>query len=219
MSNRTLQITDALYDYLLGTVHEPDVLRQLREETARMPMSMMQIAPEQGQFMRLLVEILGAERAIEVGVFTGYSAISVAFGLPAHGRIVACDVSEEYTSVARRYFERAGVTAKIELRIAPALETLQALLDAGQAGSFDFAFIDADKTNYDGYYERCLLLLRAGGVIAIDNMLWGGSVADPAKQDENTTAIRALNRKIAGDARVSMSLVPIGDGLLLARKR
>jgi caffeoyl-CoA O-methyltransferase len=218
MSTRTLQVTDALYDYLIQTVREPDVLRRLREETAALPMSMMQISPEQGQFMRLLVELIGAERTIEVGVFTGYSAISVALGLPAQGRIVACDVNEEYTSVARRYFEQANVASKIDLRIAPAAGTLQSLIDEGASASFDFAFIDADKTNYDLYYEHCLRLLRRGGLLALDNMLWNGSVADPTKQDENTTAIRALNAKVVRDERVSMSLVPIGDGVLLARK-
>lgn len=220
MSNKTLAVTDRIHDYLLRTtVREPAVLAELREETMRLPMARMQIAPEQGQLMGLLVELLGAKRAIEVGVFTGYSAIAVALALPDDGRLIACDVNEEWTSIARRYFGRAGVEHKIELQLRPALETLDVLLAGGQSGTFDFAFIDADKENYADYYERCLSLLRVGGLVAVDNALWSGDVADPEKDDAETRAIRALNQQVAADQRVTMSLLPIGDGLLLARKR
>ncbi|HEY2410562.1 MAG TPA: class I SAM-dependent methyltransferase [Polyangiaceae bacterium] len=220
MSARTIQITDSLYDYLLDVcVQEPPVLRKLRETTASMPMAGMQISPEQGHFMALLVELLGAKRAIEVGVFTGYSSLVTARALPADGKLVACDVSDEWTSIGRPFWQEAGVASKIDLRLGPALATLDALLAKGEKGQYDFAFIDADKTNYDGYYERCLQLLRTGGLIAIDNALWSGRVADPAVQDADTVAIRALNQKIAKDVRVSSSMVTIGDGLLLARKR
>ncbi|MBK7584255.1 MAG: class I SAM-dependent methyltransferase [Myxococcales bacterium] len=219
MSNRTLAVTDRIHEYLLGTVREPRVLAELREETMKLPLARMQIAPEQGQLMGLLVELVGARRAIEIGVFTGYSAISVALSLPDDGRLVACDVSEEFTSVARRYFPRAGVEHKIDLRIAPALQTLDALIEQGEAGGFDFVFIDADKGNYGAYYERSLQLLRVGGLVAVDNALWSGDVADPENNDADTQAIRALNAKVAADERVTQSLLPIGDGLLLARKR
>jgi caffeoyl-CoA O-methyltransferase len=220
MSSRTLELTDRLYDYLLRTsLREPPLLAELRAETARLPMAGMQISPEQGQFMAFLVETIGARRTIEVGTFTGYSALCVALALPADGKVVACDVSEEYTAVARRYWSRAGVAAKIELRLAPALDTLGKLLAEGAAGNFDFAFIDADKREYDGYYEAILELLRPGGLVAIDNVLWSGAVADPAKQDDDTRAIRALNEKLKDDPRISLSLLPIGDGLTLARKR
>ena len=184
-----------------------------------MPMGQMQIAPEQGQFMALLVELIGAKRTLEVGVFTGYSSLCVALALPPGGRIVACDSSEEWTAVARRYWREAGVDGKIDLRLGPAVETLDSLLAAGEAGRFDFAFIDADKTEYADYYERILELLRPGGLVAVDNVLWSGSVADPAKSDDDTVAIRAFNEKLLGDERVSLSLVPIADGLTLARKR
>jgi len=220
MSNRTLAVTDRIHDYLLRTtVREPLLLAELREETMRLPMARMQIAPEQGQLMGLLIELLGARRALEVGVFTGYSTLAVALALPADGRLVACDVNEEWTGIARRYWQRAGVADKIELHLRPALETLDELLAQGGAASFDFAFIDADKENYGAYYERCLELLRPGGVVAVDNALWSGDVADPEKNDDETVAIRTLNAKAAGDARVNVSLLPIGDGLLLARKR
>lgn len=182
-------------------------------------MSRMQIAPEQGQLMQLLAELVGARRALEIGVFTGYSAACVAMVLPTDGKLVACDVSEEWTNIGRRYWKELGVDDKIELHLRPAVETLDELSKNGANGSFDFAFIDADKTNYDAYYERCLLLLRVGGLIAIDNMLWSGDVADPGNQEPDTVAIRALNSKIRADERVTMSLVPIGDGLILARKR
>lgn len=220
MSNRTLAVTDRIHEYLLATtVREPSVLAELREETRRMPMARMQIAPEQGQLMGLLVELIAARRTIEIGVFTGYSAIAVALALPPDGRLIACDVNEAWTNVARRYFERAGVAGKIELHLRPALETLDALLASGESGSFDFAFVDADKESYGAYYERCLELLRTGGLVAFDNALWGGDVAEPGNQDPDTVAIRELNRRVAADPRVSISLVPIGDGLLLARKR
>jgi caffeoyl-CoA O-methyltransferase len=220
MSVATIAMTEALHGYLLKTtLREPELLLRLRQETAALPSGGMQISPEQGQFMGLLIELIGARRALEVGVFTGYSSTVVALALPSDGQLVACDVSEEWTQVARRYWREAGVEAKVELHVAPALQTLDALLSAGQAGSFDFAFIDADKTGYDAYYERCLSLLRSGGLLAVDNTLWSGAVADDSDQREATLAIRALNVKIAADSRVTASLIPIGDGLYLARKR
>lgn len=220
MSARTLSLDSRLYDYLVAvSVREPRVLASLRDETAKLPRADMQISPEQGQFMRLLIELIGARRCIEVGVFTGYSALCVALSLPPDGELVACDVNAEYTDIARRFWREAGVDERIELRLAPALETLDALLAAGQAGSFDFAFVDADKESYLAYYERCLTLLRPGGLLAIDNVLWGGSVADASNTSATTQAIRALNERIRGDERVSVSLVPIGDGLFLVRKR
>lgn len=219
MSNQTLGLDDQLYGYLQSvSLREPEILTQLRQETAQHSMSQMQISPEQGQLMALLVQLMGAKKTLEVGVFTGYSSLVVALALPTDGKVVACDVSEEYTAIARRYWQQAGVADKIDLRIAPALETLDALLAAGQAGTFDFAFIDADKSNYDGYYERSLQLVRSGGLVAIDNVLWYGRVADPQVQDNSTKSIRAFNQKLHEDARVSLSLVPIGDGLTLARK-
>jgi predicted O-methyltransferase YrrM len=220
MSNQSLGLSEALYQYLLAvSVREPDILHQLRAETAQHPMHQMQIAPEQGQFMALLIQLLGARKTLEIGVFTGYSALATALALPEEGRIVACDVSEDYTAIARRYWEAAGVAHKIDLRIAPALETLDQLLAEGQAESFDFAFIDADKGNYLAYYERSLALVRPGGLIAIDNVLWGGQVADPSVTDSATEAIRQLNQHLHHDERVSLSLVPIADGLTLALKR
>ena len=220
MSNRSIALTDALYDYLLEvSLREPEVLSRLRAETAALPGAGMQIGPEQGQFMALLVELIGARRTLEIGTYTGYSTLSVALALPEDGEIVACDISEEFTKVARRAWAAAGVAGKIDLRLAPALDTLDALLAEGRAESFDFAFIDADKESYDGYFERALQLLRRGGLIAVDNVLWGGSVADPGRTDPDTVSIRALNAKLAADQRVSLSLVPIGDGLTLARKR
>ncbi len=220
MSNRTISMTDGLYDYLLGaSLREPDLLKQLRAETASHPRAGMQISPEQGQFMQLLVHILGARRCLEVGVFTGYSSLSVALALPADGRILACDVSEEFTAVARRYWKAAGVEGKIELKLAPALATLDARLKAGEAGSYDFAFIDADKTNYIYYYERILELLRPGGLVTVDNVLWSGAVTDRQDNSEDTVAIRAFNEALHHDERVDLSILPIGDGLTLARKR
>jgi predicted O-methyltransferase YrrM len=219
MSRRSLNLDDALYDYVLAhSVREHPEQVALREATRTHRWAGMQISPEQGQFMALLVRLIGARNAIEIGVFTGYSALTVALALPDDGRLLACDVSEEYTRIGRPFWERAGVAHKIELVLAPARETLDARLAAGAAGSYDFAFIDADKTGYDGYYERCLELLRPGGLIAIDNVLWSGSVALPAK-DDDTAALQALNARLHRDERIDLSLLPIGDGLTLARKR
>ncbi len=220
MANRTISMTDQLYDYLLSSsLREPDILRRLRDETAPFPHSIMQTAPEQGQFMALLLQIIGAVNTIELGVYTGYSSLWTALALPPRGRIIACDINEEWTSMARRYWEEAGVAEKVDLRLAPAIETLEALLAAGEYGSFDFVFIDADKENYDAYYERSLELLRPGGLIAVDNVLWSGRVADPLASDEATLAIRAFNLKLRDDDRIELSLVPIADGLTLALKR
>ncbi|MGD2137734.1 MAG: class I SAM-dependent methyltransferase [Gammaproteobacteria bacterium] len=219
MSNKSFILSDPLYDYLLSvSLREEPVLKRLREETARDAMSRMQIAPEQGQFMALLVQLTGARKALEIGVYTGYSALCVAGALPADGRLIACDISEAWTAVAQRYWREAGVHDRIDLRLAPALDTLDHLLQAGETGSFDFAFIDADKENYRAYYERVLALLRPGGLIAVDNTLWSGSVADPANQDPDTRAIREFNEALHADERVQISLVPIADGLTLARK-
>lgn len=218
MSRRTIEMTEALHQYLLDAACEPPVLARLRAETAKLPSAGMQISPEQGRLMALLVELVGARRCLEVGVFTGYSSTVVALALPPDGKLVACDRSEEWTAIARRYWEEAGVASKIELRLGDAVQTLDELA-SGEKGSFDFAFIDADKTGYDVYYERCLELLRPGGLLAVDNTLWGGKVADQSVNDESTRAVRALNAKVRSDARVSSSLVPIGDGLLLVRKK
>ena len=220
MANQTLGLNTQLYDYLQAvSLREPEILTQLRQETAQHPMAQMQIAPDQGQFMALLVQLMGAKKTLEVGVFTGYSSLVVALALPPEGKVVACDVSEEYTSIARRYWQQAGVADKIDLHIAPAEETLKSLLAEGQAGTFDFAFIDADKSNYEIYYEHALELVRPGGLIIVDNVLWSGRVADPQVQDNRTNAIRSLNQKLHQDQRVTLSLVPIGDGLTLALKR
>ena len=220
MSSRTIVLNDALYEYLLSvSLREPDVLCRLREETAKMPQHNMQISPEQGQFIALLVELIGARKCLEVGTFTGYSTLSLALALPEDGQIVACDISEEFTSRAKPYWQKAGVAGKIDLRLGPALETLDALIADGESGAFDFAFIDADKVNYQGYFQRALDLIRRGGLILVDNVLWSGAVVDPARDDEDTEAIRAFNQACADDPRISLSLVPIGDGLTLARKR
>lgn len=220
MSKRTLSLTDQLYDYVLdASLRDDAFLRGLREETAELVNGGMQIGPEQGQFLGLLVQMIGARRCIEVGTFTGYSALCVARALPEDGQLIACDVSEEFTAVARRHWDKAGVAHKIDLRLAPAIETLDALIAEGHQGSFDFAFIDADKKPYDDYYERALTLLRPGGVVTLDNVLWRGSVADPANSKGSTRALRKLNAKIKADERVSISLLPIGDGLTLAMKR
>lgn len=219
MSSRTIQLTDELYEYLIHANRPlPELFLNLREETAKMPNGGMQISAEQGHFMALLTRLLNARKVLEVGVFTGYSALTVATALPEDGKLIACDVSHEWTSIGQRYWQEAGVAHKIDLRIAPALETLDSLIADGHASSFDFAFIDADKPNYDGYYERMLQLLRPGGLIAIDNTLWSGMVADPEKNDESTVALRALNAKIRDDHRVHLSLLPVGDGLTLAMK-
>ncbi|MGL5805183.1 MAG: class I SAM-dependent methyltransferase [Xenococcaceae cyanobacterium] len=216
---KTIGIEQPLYDYLLSvSLREPEVLQQLRTETAKLPLGVMQIAPEQGQFMALLVKLMGAKKTLEVGVFTGYSSLCVALSLPNDGKLIACDVSDEYTTVARRYWEKAGIANKIDLRIAPAIETLDELLAAGEAETFDFAFIDADKSNYYNYYERALQLVRVGGLIAIDNVLWSGAVADREVRDNRTNKIREFNQKLYQDDRVTISLVPIADGLTLALK-
>jgi predicted O-methyltransferase YrrM len=219
VSNSTLPLTPRLYDYLLQvSLREPDVLRRLREETAAHPRANMQIAPEQGQFMAWLVRALGARRALEVGVFTGYSALAVALALPDEGHLTACDVSEEFTATARRYWDEAGVSQKITLRLAPAVETLDALLAEGSADQYDFAFIDADKDGYITYFERALALVRPGGLIAVDNVLRRGLVADPAARDAETLAIRAFNEHVRHDTRVELTLLPIADGLTLLRR-
>jgi predicted O-methyltransferase YrrM len=218
MTSKTLSITADLYEYMLSvSLREPDILRELRAETAQDEHANMQISPEQGQFMGLLVKLLGAERTLDIGVYTGYSSLCIGLALPQTGSVVACDVNREWTDIARRYWRKAGVEEKIELRLAPARQTLEFLLEQGRQ-TFDFAFIDADKINYDTYYEYCLQLIRPGGLIAIDNVLWDGAVADPAINDADTVAIRALNRKIHADPRVEISLVPIADGLGLVRK-
>lgn len=220
MTKRSIALDDRLYAYLLeNSLRDTPVQRELRELTAVHPRARMQIAPEQGQFMALLVELVGARRVIEIGTFTGYSALCLAQALPTDGELVCCDVSEEWTEVGIPFWERAGVRERIDLRIAPAMQTLDALLADGAAASFDMAFIDADKTNYQGYYERCLALLRPGGLLMFDNTLWDGAVADPTRQDDDTRALRALNAALLDDPRVGISLVPIGDGLTLARKR
>jgi len=220
MSSKHLDLSGELWDYIRGmSLREPDVLQRLREETAPLPLARMQISPEQGQFMGLLIRLMEARMTIEVGVFTGYSSISVAMALPDDGKIIACDVSEEWTSIARRYWREAGIASKIDLRLRPALETLDGLLAEGRAGAFDFAFIDADKSNYSNYYERCMKLVRPGGLIAIDNVLWHGDVINPAKQDEDTLEIRAFNERVSRDDRVWVSMLPISDGLTLAMKK
>lgn len=219
MSSKTLNLTPRVYEYLLAhSLRDTPILLGLREETAKMKQGRMQISPEQGQLMALLVKLMGAHRTIEVGVFTGYSSLCVALALPSDGRILACDMSEEWTSIGKRYWERAGVAHKIDLRLAPGATTLAALLKDGGAGKYDFAFIDADKSNYGTYYEQCLELLRPGGLIAVDNTLWSGEVADPAVKDADTVAIRALNEKMHRDTRVEVSMLPVGDGLTLALK-
>lgn len=219
MSSRTLPIDDTLYRYVQAhSVREHPAQAALREATRTHRWAGMQISPDQGQFMALLVKLIGARRAIEIGTFTGYSALTVALALPADGRLLACDVSDEYTRIGRPFWQQAGVEHKIELVLAPALQTLEGRLDAGEAGSYDFVFIDADKASYDAYYELCLTLLRVGGLIAFDNMLWGGAVARPAT-DADTTALQALNDKLHRDERIDLSLLTVGDGLTLARKR
>lgn len=220
MKKQSHEISDELYRYVLSvSVREPAVLARLREETASMPRAVMQISPDQGQFMALITELMGARRYLEIGTYTGYSCLAVALALPDDGEAIACDISEEFTAVARRYWEDAGVADKIDLRLAPALDTLDQLIADGRSGDFDLAFIDADKVNYQAYLERAYVLLRAGGLLMVDNVLWGGSVINPAKQDEDTEAIRAVNAALFEDQRFSLSMVPLGDGLTLARKR
>ena len=220
MTARTLPLDDRLQRYIV--VHgarETAEQRALRRVTQRMPRASMQIGAVQGALLQVLVRLMGARRCLEIGTFTGYSALAVALALPKDGRIVCCDLSEEWTAVARRTWQRAGVAGKIDLRIAPALETLDALLKRGKAGKFDFAFIDADKANYANYYERCLKLVRRGGLVAADNTLWGGSVVDARNKTADTRAIRAFNRKLLRDRRVDIALVPVGDGMTLAIRR
>lgn len=215
-----MAIPQRVIEYLrTNGVREAPVLARLRAETAKLPNAMMQIAPEQGALLQMLVRLIGARRCIEVGTFTGYSALAVALALPDDGRVTACDVSEEWTQVARRYWAEAGVAGKIDLRLAPALQTLDALLAAGGAGTSDFVFVDADKPGYDAYYERALVLLRPGGLIVFDNVLWGGRVADPADRSADTEALRALNAKLATDQRIDLCMVPVGDGFSFCRKR
>lgn len=220
MGKQTLNLNETLYEYLLSvSLRDTPLHRALRDETNRLEMGVMQISPDQGRFMALLVKLIGARRIIEIGTFTGYSALLMAEALPEEGRLIACDVSAEWTAMARRYWRQAGVDGKIELRLAPALDTLNELLGGGAAGTFDFAFIDADKLNLRNYYEHCLSLLRPGGLIAVDNVLWGGSVANPDDRREATVAIRRFNEFVFGDDRVDLCMVPIGDGVTLARKR
>ena len=218
MSSSSLSLDAKVSDYLIAhTLRDSDVKSALRKETALLTMGRMQICPEQGQFMTLITELIGAERAIEIGTFTGYSALCVASALPEHGVLIACDVSKEWTDIGRRYWEEAGVAHKIDLRLGPATETLDSLI--AHKAVFDLAFIDADKLNYGTYYEQVLTVLRPGGVILIDNVLWGGSVVDPSVQDPDTQAIRKLNERVLADERVSMAMLPIGDGLTIVRKR
>ncbi len=217
---RGLFFPEAISDYLLSvSLREPPILRRLREETASHPKANFQIAPEHGQFMALMIQLLCARRTIEVGVFTGYSSLAVALALPADGSIVACDISEEFTSVARRYWREAGVDHMIDLRLKPAIDTLTGLIAQGQGGRFDFVFIDADKSSYESYYECALELLRPGGLIMVDNVLWSGRVLDPSDQTADTVALRAFNKKLHADSRVSLSMIPLGDGVTLALKR
>ena len=220
MTNKSIGLDEQIYQYLCQvSLREPEILQKLRQETATHPQANMQIAPEQGQFMALLIQLMGAKKALEIGVFTGYSALAVALALPEDGKLIACDVSEEYTAIARRYWQQAGIDSKITLHIAPALTTLEQLLNNGEANTFDFVFIDADKNNYINYYEKSLTLLRPGGLIAVDNVLWDGQVANPENQENLTRSIRQFNDYLTQDERITLSLVPIADGLTLAVKR
>lgn len=220
MSHKVLPLSSELHQYILQhSLREPEVLRELREETDKLPQRTMQISPEQGQFMRLLVQLMNAKTILEVGTFTGYSSLSMALALPEDGHLVACDISEEWTNIARTYWKKAAVDSKITLHLGLAAETLQRLIDQASTAAFDIAFIDADKANYDTYYERCLRLVRGGGLIVIDNALWDGLVIDETVQDADTVAIRKLNEKVYQDDRVDISLLAVADGLMLARKR
>ena len=220
MSAQHLQINDALIEYARkSSSPESDVMVRLREETAQLPAGRMQITPEVGNLLGMFVRLLGAKRCIEVGVFTGYSSLSMARALPPDGRIIACDVSEQWTAVGRRYWAESGLDKTIDLRLAPALDTLDALLAAGELGTYDFAFIDADKANYSGYYDRLMRLIRPGGLIVIDNVLWYGRVIDSRENDIDTVAIRAFNAKLSADPRIEVAMLPIGDGLTLAFKK
>ena len=220
MGKESLGLNDRLYEYLLSvSLREAEVLTKLRRETNQHSASIMQISPDQGQFMALLIKLLGATKTLDIGVFTGYSSLVVALALPEHGKVIACDRDPQATAIARRYWQEAGVAHKIDLHLAPALETLDKLIAEGESGSFDFAFIDADKRNYSNYYERALTLLRPGGIVAIDNVLWFGSVADPQDTDKRTIAIREFNQKLHQDSRVDISMLAIADGLTLALKK
>ncbi len=221
MARQTIVFDDRLFDYIRSvSLRQPDILARLREETQRFPRASMLLTPEQGQFLGLLVELMGVRHAIEVGTFTGYSALWMALAMPDDGRLICCDIDEESAAVARRFWTKAGVAGRIDLRLAPALETLDSLIAGAGTSVFDFIFIDADKSNYLAYYERALTLLRPGGLVAIDNVLWGGEVADPTiSGDETVTVLRDFNARLQADSRVSLSLVPMGDGLTLARKR
>jgi predicted O-methyltransferase YrrM len=220
MSANTLSLPPVVYEYFQKiSLRDNEILRKLREQTKKMSMGHMQISPEQGQFMGLLIELLNAKKTLDIGTFTGYSALSVAMALPKDGKVIACDTNVEWTKMAKRFWEMAGVADKIDLRLAPALQTMQTLIDENQQNTFDFAFIDADKANYLNYYEKALILIRPGGLIAIDNVLWGGDVADVSINDANTCMIRKVNETLLADERVTISMLPIGDGLTLARKR
>ncbi len=219
MSNQTITMTDTLYEYMLSvSLREADILARLREETANHPLAEMQISPEQGQFMSMISDLMGATKYIEVGTFTGYSSLAMALAMGAGAELICCDISEDFTNIAKRYWAEAGVDDRITLHLGHATETLDMLLDEGQAGDFDIMFIDADKINYEEYFERGMALVRTGGLIAIDNVLWSGAVADPADTEPDTRAIRAINTRLHTDNRVGLSLIPIGDGLTLARK-
>ena len=217
---RAISMTDTLYKYLVEhSLRDHPVLRELREETAKLPKAVMQVGADQGQFLALLARLVGARRCLEIGVFTGYSSLAVAMALPEDGTILALDVSEEWTSIARRYWKKAGVDHKIDLRLGPAMNTLDTLISLRDLGRFDMVFIDADKTSYLGYYERCIELVRQGGLIVVDNTLWSGRVADPANNDADTVALRAFNEALHRDERIDLALLPVGDGVTLARKR
>jgi caffeoyl-CoA O-methyltransferase len=220
MARDHVGVPDHVYDYLARVgVREPEILARLRDETARHPRGIMQVPREEGAFLGLLAELVGARRYLEIGTFTGYSSLAVALAMPPDGELVCCDISEDFTSIARRYWAEAGVADRVDLRIGPAVDTLDALLADGAEGSFDMAFIDADKGNYSTYWERCVRLVRPGGVIVVDNVLWGGSVADPSDQSDDTNAIRAVSQRIQADERVSMVLLPVADGMTIARVR
>jgi predicted O-methyltransferase YrrM len=220
MTNRTLNLDDGLYQYLLDvSLRETPLLKRLRDETAQLPSAHWQIAPEQGQFMALLVQLSGAKRILEIGTFTGYSALCMAAAMPADGQLICCDLPGDYNAIARRYWYEAGLAERIELRLAPALETLNALERGGQGESFDLIFIDADKANYPVYLEHALVLARQGGLILFDNVLWSGRVLEQNPDSADTRAIQALNRTLKRDRRVDLSLLPLGDGLTLCRKR
>ncbi len=220
MTNKTITLTDQLYEYILNnSLREPALLQELREETALDEMAQMQISPEQGQFMALLLKLMGACNTLEIGVYTGYSSLVTALALPKDGKVIACDTNKEWTQIAKRYWQKAGVSKKIDLRISPASQTLATLLAEGRSESFDFAFIDADKEAYSDYFEYCLQLIKPGGLICIDNVLWSGFVVDETSNDPDTQAIRAFNKHLHQDKRVEISMVPIADGLTLARKK